>query len=130
VKALTVTAVAFVVASSVQAPLAFVALGGAAVLLAGALYHRRLEWSRLGREISWSLFVFISGMFLVVRAVENLGLTGRFDAGLVALRWDRGRSPEPHRCGGPSLGGPQRVAIARSSKSRLSHSLGSAHPCP
>jgi arsenical pump membrane protein len=83
--ALAVTAVAFVVASSVQAPLAFVALGGAALLLAGAGYHRRLEWNRLRREISWSLFVFISGMFLVVRAVENLGLTGRFGAGLVAL---------------------------------------------
>ena len=67
--ALTVTAVAFVVALSVQASLAFVALGGAVVLLAGAPYHRRLEWSRLRREIPWSLFVFISGMFLVVHAV-------------------------------------------------------------
>jgi arsenical pump membrane protein len=85
VAALAVTAVAFVAASSIQAPLSFVALGGAAALLAGAAYHRRLEWTRLRREISWSLFVFISGMFLVVRAVESLGLTSRFGAGLLAL---------------------------------------------
>ncbi len=82
---LIVTAVAFVLASSFQAPLSFVALGGAAVLLAGAGHHRCLQWNRLRREISWSLFVFISGMFLVVRAVENLGLTSRFGAGLIAL---------------------------------------------
>jgi arsenical pump membrane protein len=85
VAALAVTAVAFVVASSIQAPLSFVAMGGAAVLLAGAGYHRCLHWGRLRHEISWSLFVFISGMFLVVRAVENLGLTSRFGAGLIAL---------------------------------------------
>ena len=50
VAALAVTAVAFVVASSVQAPLSFVALGGAAVLLLGAGYHKRLQWGRLRRE--------------------------------------------------------------------------------
>ncbi len=90
VAVLAVIAAAFVLASWVQVPLAFVALGGAAALLAGARYHGQLEWGRLRREIAWSLFVFITGMFLVVRGVESLGLTGRFGAELVALA---GQSP-------------------------------------
>ena len=61
------------------------ALGGAALLLAGAAWYRQLEWSRLRREISWSLFAFISGMFIVVRAIEDLGLTRAFGQGLVRL---------------------------------------------
>lgn len=87
---LAVTAVAFVVASALEAPVAWVALGGAALLLVAAAYQRQLAWDRLRREISWSLFVFISGMFVVVRGVEDLGLTARFGAVLMALA---GQSP-------------------------------------
>jgi arsenical pump membrane protein len=87
---LAVIAVAFVAASSLEVPVAWVALGGAALLLAAAAYHRQLSWGHLRREISWSLFVFISGMFVVVRGVENLGLTGRFGGALMALA---GQSP-------------------------------------
>lgn len=82
---LGVIAVAYVLASSFEVPLSLVALGGAAVLLFGAWRFGQLEWGRLRHEISWSLFVFVSGMFLVVRGVENLGLTSRFGAGLVEL---------------------------------------------
>ncbi len=39
----------------------------------------------LRNEISWSLFVFIGGMFLVVHAVENLGLTAAFGRSLLQL---------------------------------------------
>ena len=78
-------AVAFVLASSFEAPLSLVALGGAVVLLIGTWRHGRLEWKRLRGEISWSLFVFISGMFLVIRGVENLGLTNWFASGLIQI---------------------------------------------
>ena len=87
---LGITAVAFVLATSLHSPVALVALGGAGLLLVAAATYRQLHWDRLRREISWSLFVFISGMFLVVRGVENLGLTRDFGAGLVALA---GQSP-------------------------------------
>ncbi len=57
-----------------QLPLSLVALGGCALLLAVAAGYGPLDWSHLRREISWSPFVFISGMFVVVRAREQLGL--------------------------------------------------------
>jgi arsenical pump membrane protein len=78
-------AVAFVLASSFQVPLSLVALGGAGILLIGSWRHGRLEWKRLRGEISWSLFVFISGMFLVIQGVENLGLTNWFASGLMQI---------------------------------------------
>lgn len=87
---LAITAVAFVLATSLEVPVAIVALGGAGLLLVAAAANRQLHWERVRREISWSLFVFITGMFLVVRGVENLGLTREFGAGLVALA---GQSP-------------------------------------
>jgi arsenical pump membrane protein len=65
--------------------LSAVALGGAALLLAGAARYRQLEVGRLRREISWSLFLFISGMFVVVQAVEDLGLTQAFGTALLGL---------------------------------------------
>ena len=78
-------ALGYVIASAARIPLSLVALGGGALLLAGAAWYRQLEWSRLRREISWSLFAFISGMFIVVRAIEDLGLTRAFGQGLVRL---------------------------------------------
>ena len=83
--ALGIIAVAFVLASAFQAPLSLVALGGAALLLVGARRFGHLEWKRLSKEISWSLFIFISGMFLVIQGVENLGLTALFGSSLMRL---------------------------------------------
>lgn len=37
-----------------------------------------MQWKALGRDISWSIFGFIAGMFIVVQGVENIGLTQRF----------------------------------------------------
>ena len=76
-------AVGYVVASALQVPVAFVALGGGLLLLAGARYTRRLDWRRLGREIPWSLFGFITGLFLVVQAVEQLGILAPLSQALV-----------------------------------------------
>jgi arsenical pump membrane protein len=83
--ALGLIAAAFVLASIFRAPLSLVALGGAALLLVGSWRHGRLSWGSLRREISWSLFVFIGGIFLVIRGVENLGLTGHLGEALVKL---------------------------------------------
>jgi len=83
--ALCVVALAFILASIFTIPLSIVALSGAALLLIGSLCSRRLDWKRLRGEIAWSLFIFISGIFLVIRGVENLGLAGRFSAILANL---------------------------------------------
>ena len=80
---LAVIAVAYVIASAFQVPLALVALGGGVLLLFGALWFKQLEWKRLGREISWSLFGFIAGLFVIVQAVERLGILAPLSQGVV-----------------------------------------------
>lgn len=82
---LGLVAPAFIIASAIQLPLSFVALAGAGALLGGAVALRSLDWDHLRREISWSLFVFISGLFILVRGIENLGLTAVFGHSLLAL---------------------------------------------
>lgn len=82
---LALIAVAYLAATATQFPLSFVALGGSGVLFAGAVRFRCLDVARLGREISWSLFLFITGLFIIVRAVENLGLTAAFGRALLQL---------------------------------------------
>jgi arsenical pump membrane protein len=80
---LSVISIAYVLASAFQLPLSFVAMGGAIFLLIGS--RRFVNWPRLRREISWSLFIFISGMFIVIKAIENLGFVSKFGFGLVNL---------------------------------------------
>ena len=82
---LLLVALAYIVASALQAPLSLVALGGALVLLIGALLWKQITIKDLGRQISWSIFGFIGGMFIVVRAVENTNLTTQFGQLLIHL---------------------------------------------
>jgi arsenical pump membrane protein len=82
---LAAIAIAYVLASAFRWPLAVVALAGAAALLLGGLLMRRVQWRRLGREISWPIFGFIAGMLLLVQGVENLGLTAAFGRWLIEL---------------------------------------------
>lgn len=82
---LGLVALGYVVASALQLPLSPIALGGGALLLAAAAWYRQLDWGHLRREISWSLFLFIGGMFVVVRAMEDLGLTTAFGNALIRL---------------------------------------------
>lgn len=44
----------------------------------------QVDW-RLLREVSWPVFPFVIGLFVVIGGVENLGLTGRMAAWLAAL---------------------------------------------
>ena len=60
-------------------------MSGALLLLFGMLFSHHLELTRLKKEISWSLFVFVTGMFVVVRGVENVGVTALFGSFLLHL---------------------------------------------
>jgi arsenical pump membrane protein len=82
---LLLVAVAYVLASASRFPLSIVALGGAALLLVGTLWWKRTTIQHLGKEISWSIFGFIAGMFVVVQAVEDTGLTAAFGQLLLHL---------------------------------------------
>src|SRR5580704_5992279 len=81
-------AVAYVIASAVQLPLSLIALSGAFLLLIGALSWRRISLRETAGRISWSIFGFIAGMFIVVRAIENTGLTSMFGNWLIHLSGD------------------------------------------
>ncbi|HEX6777339.1 MAG TPA: ArsB/NhaD family transporter [Ktedonobacterales bacterium] len=72
---LGLVAIAYVAVSLLQGPLSLVAIGGALALLLGALRWKQVEWKGLGKEISWPIFGFIAGMFIVVQGIESIGLT-------------------------------------------------------
>jgi arsenical pump membrane protein len=82
---LLLVALAYIIASALQAPLSLVALGGAIILIIGALQWKQITLKDLSKQISWSIFGFIGGMFIVVRAVENTNLTTRFGHLLIHL---------------------------------------------
>ena len=82
---LALVAIAYVTASAVQLPLSLVAMGGAVLLLVGALAWRRTSLQQTAKGISWSIFGFIAGMFIVVRAIEDTGLTTQFGNWLIHL---------------------------------------------
>ena len=82
---LTLVAPAYVAASALQFPLSVVAVAGAVLLLAGALHWNRASLLEAGKGISWSIFGFIAGMFIVVRTVEQTGLTTKLGNLLLRL---------------------------------------------
>jgi arsenical pump membrane protein len=85
---LSAVAVAYVIASAVQLPLSLIALSGTVLLLVGALAWRRISLREIGNRVSWSIFGFIAGMFIVVRAIEDTGLTTMFGNWLIHLSGD------------------------------------------
>ena len=87
---LALVAPSYVIASAFQFPLSAVAVAGAALLVAGALYWKRTTLKEAAKGISWSIFGFIAGMFIVVRAIEDTGLTVKF--GNLLLRLSHGTS--------------------------------------
>ena len=82
---LIIVAIAYITASALQIPLSLVALSGALLLLLGAIKWRQITVKGLGEQISWSIFGFIAGMFIVVQAVEGTGLTAQFGQLLLHL---------------------------------------------
>lgn len=62
------------------------ALVGGALVVALGLVRRRLTPRGLAREVSWSLFPFVIGMFTVIRGVENLWLPRLGDLAAVPAR--------------------------------------------
>jgi arsenical pump membrane protein len=82
---LAAVAVAYVIGSAKQIPLSLVAMSGTALLLVGALWWKRTTLLDTGKRVSWSIFGFIAGMFIVVQAIENTGLTKMLGQALLKL---------------------------------------------
>ena len=51
-----------------------IALAGCFALLVWGIFRKRIDWN-IRRDISWPLFPFVAGLFVIIRAVENLDLT-------------------------------------------------------
>lgn len=82
---LAIVAPSYVIASAFLFPLSTVAVAGALLLLAGALFWKRTTVVAAGERISWSIFGFIAGMLIVVRAIAETGLTMKLGALLLRL---------------------------------------------
>jgi arsenical pump membrane protein len=78
-------AAAYVLASAARFPLSLIAVGGAFLLLIGALRWKQSTLRETGRRISWSIFGFIAGMSIVVRSIEDTGLTAMLGDWLLKL---------------------------------------------
>jgi arsenical pump membrane protein len=87
---LAIVAPSYVIAAAFQFPLSTVAVMGALLLFGGALFWKRTTLLEAGKGISWSIFGFIAGMFVVVRAIEDTGLTIKL--GNLLLRLSGGTS--------------------------------------
>jgi len=61
-----------------------VALAGGLILAVWGARAGRVKWEGL-HEVSWPVFPFVAGLFVVIGGVENLGLTGRAAAWLSGL---------------------------------------------
>ena len=85
---LALIAAGYITASLVHLPLSFVGLAGGLGLVAGAAYFKRLSWRKLSGEISWPIFLFIGGMFIVVQGVSNTGFTREMGRALVNTAGD------------------------------------------
>lgn len=82
---LILVALAYIFASATQFPLSLVALSGTMLLFIGAICWKQTNLQALSKQLSWSIFGFIAGMFVIVRAVEDTGLTAQFGQLLLHL---------------------------------------------
>lgn len=76
VVSLVLLAAAYVIGSALQWPLGFVAIAGGAGLMGIAALRRRVSREHLRSHVSPALFVYIAALFVLVRAVQDAGVTG------------------------------------------------------
>ena len=84
VAVLTLVLVGYFVGSLVHLQPYVIALAGCAVLLGWGVWRKQVGLS-IVRDISWPIFPFVIGLFVVVRGVENLGLANLAARGLVSV---------------------------------------------
>lgn len=82
---LVLTALGYIFASLYGLPLSWPALGGAAILLTGGFASRRLTLKRVNSGISWSILLFIFSLALLVKGLDNAGVTHTIGEALANL---------------------------------------------
>jgi len=82
---LAITALGYIMVSIYGLSLAYPAMGGAIFLLACGFGFRRLKISTVTSGISWYLFLFIFALTLLIKGLENAGVTRALADGLSEL---------------------------------------------
>ncbi|HEY9772406.1 MAG TPA: ArsB/NhaD family transporter [Planktothrix sp.] len=77
--------IGYFAASQVHVPPYIIASIGCVILFVCGLSRKRLDVPKLHKDIDWTLFPFVIGLFVVMRAVENLGLAKSLAAGLKSV---------------------------------------------
>ncbi len=72
---LAALAVAYVVATSLGFPVGVVAAAGAAALSAVVARDSPIRLRRLRNDVSWSVLLFVAGLFVIVQGLEDTGVT-------------------------------------------------------
>ncbi len=87
---LVVLAVAYIAGAASLWPLGVIAATGGLALLGVAAVNRGLSRDHLRAHVSPSLFVYIAGLFILVRGVQDAGITGAVMAQVVSHAADAG----------------------------------------
>ncbi len=69
------TAIGYILALVYRLPLSLPALAGAVILLSGGFAFRRLRLRNVSSGVPWSILLFIFSLALLVRGLENTGIT-------------------------------------------------------
>ena len=87
---LAILALAYIVGAASLWPLGVIATAGGLLLLGIAAINRGLSREHMRAHITPSLFVYIAALFILVRAVEDAGITEALMANLVSRAADAG----------------------------------------
>jgi arsenical pump membrane protein len=88
VATIALVTIGYFIGSLAHVPSYVVAFTGCAIMLVAGALLKQISWSKLFKRVSWELFPFIIGLFVVVAAVENLGLAHLAQEGLARMRPD------------------------------------------
>ncbi|MGH7920435.1 MAG: ArsB/NhaD family transporter [Candidatus Dormibacteraceae bacterium] len=72
----------YLAATATGFPVGLVAAGGAVLLLLGGLARRRLPFRKAREHVSLAVLVYVAGLFVLVAALEQVGVTGAVAHGL------------------------------------------------
>jgi arsenical pump membrane protein len=72
---LGLTAAGYILVSIYGLPLSYPAIGGAVILIVCAWAFKRLKVKKVATGISWSIFLFIFALAVMVKGLENAGVT-------------------------------------------------------
>jgi arsenical pump membrane protein len=87
---LAVLALAYMIGAATLVPLGLIATAGGLALVGIAAINRCLSRDRLRSHLTPSLFVYIAALFILVRAVEDAGITAALMSNLVSRATDAG----------------------------------------